>query len=156
MCRRRAPARMTVSSVAPVPRPAIMLRRRAPLVLLLLATALPVPGCTGASAADEPPPFQAVARDGTLELDNRSGRTVFYRALDPDLAARARWVPCTDAAQCDHLAPNAGAQLPLDEVDGHVPGARQVTVFWWFAVPDSLNPGAGPVADSVRSVTVAF
>ena len=128
--------------------------RRLALACSLLS-ALPLIGCTGGSAEEVAPPFQAVARGRTLELDNRSGRTVFYRAFEPELAARTRWEPCTDTAKCDHLVPNAGAQLPLEQVAGYAPGSREVVVYWWFAAPDSAAPGSPP-ADSVRSLLVAI
>lgn len=134
--------------------------RRCCLTLALAFTLAPalttLAGCSGASNAEELPPFQASARGQALELDNRSGRTVFYRAFDPELASRTRWAPCTETSRCDHLMPNAGAQLPLEDVPGYAPGAREVLVFWWFAVPDSLNAEGGEVADTVRTVTVAL
>ena len=132
-----------------------MCPRRLALACSLLA-ALPLVGCTGEPAAAAAPPFQAVARGQALELDNRSGRTVFYRAFDPELAARTRWVPCTDPTTCDHLVPNAGAQLPLEEVAGYTPGKREVVVFWWFAAPDSARGADSAAADSVRSLHVAI
>lgn len=131
--------------------------RRSCLALALALVPIPtLGGCAGAPDAEAAPPFQAVARGQALELDNRSGRIVFYRAFEPELASRTRWVPCTEMQRCDHLAPNAGAQLPLEDVPGYAPDAREVLVFWWFAVPDVLNPEGGEVADTVRTVTVAL
>ena len=128
--------------------------RRLALACSLLS-ALPLIGCAGGAAEEPAPSFQAVARGQALELDNRSGRTVFYRAFHPDLAARTRWVPCTDTTACDHLVPNAGAQLPLEQVAGYAPSTREVVVFWWFATPDSSGTDS-VAADSVRSVLVGI
>lgn len=130
--------------------------RRLTLLLAVLATT-PFAGCAGAAEGEGTPLFRAEARGRTLELDNRSGRTVFYRAFEPELASRTRWTPCTDPTLCDHLVPNAGAQLPLEQVAGYAPGAREVVVFWWFARPDSGEAvdSAAP-ADSVRSLRIAI
>ena len=129
--------------------------RRLALLLAALATA-PLTGCAGTAEGEETPLFRAEARGRTLELDNRSGRTVFYRAFEPELASRTRWTPCTDPTLCDHLVPNAGAQLPLEQVAGYAPGAREVVIFWWFAAPDSARADTAAPADSVRSVRIAI
>jgi hypothetical protein len=111
-------------------------------------------GCAGPSAARADSATVAVtSRAGAIELDNRTGRRVYYRVIERETSARVRWAPCVDLPECEGFGPNATVRIPYDGVTGYAPGARDAVVFWWYAAP---TPTGELAADSVRSVVVGF
>jgi hypothetical protein len=111
--------------------------------------------CSGPSTARASAPSELAvsARGGVIELDNSTGRRVFYRIIERETSARVRWAPCVVGPDCQAFGPHSTVRLSYESVLGYAPGAREAVVFWWYA---ERTPAGRLAADSVRSVPITF
>jgi hypothetical protein len=91
----------------------------------------------------------AVSAPGGVALANNTTRRVHYIALEPGLAARALWGPCTTQPGCPTLEPGARRTLRAADVAGADATHRDVLFYWWH--PVAGRDGAVR-ADSIRVI----
>lgn len=100
-----------------------LLRRR-----LLLFFAAAIVACTSPAAPTGTGGVETLARNGQIEITNRTRAPIFTFVVGREGLALADWVPCVDAAKCQPLAPGAQRSAPYPI------GEREALVNWWHAV----------------------
>ena len=87
-----------------------------------------------------------------LELTNRSDAPVYHFVADRDILPLLDWVPCSNPATCDGIAPSSTRRIGFDDVIGYQAGSEALVVYHWqlVAAPDD----GGFVPDSIRSLTL--
>ena len=68
-------------------------------------------------------------------LENQTSRTVYYFAVDRELAALVDWAPCPDPAHCEGVPVGGQRRLSSAEVHGMTPETRAVVFYTWHLIP---------------------
>lgn len=90
--------------------------------------------------------------DGYLELENRSGATVYTFAADRDLLPVLDWAPCVDPATCAGIEPGTVRRTALGQILANDRRHAEIAVYHWQLVPSTSGSGYQP--DSIRQLIV--
>ena len=115
--------------------------------LLIVSAANACSTVSGPSSGDG---VGAAARNGQLEVRNRSDQPVFIFVIGRVAAAYTDWIACADASACPPI-PTGGRQLFPYPASRSGVVEREALVFWWHAVrgtDGSFRP------DSIRALIV--
>lgn len=102
--------------------------------------ALAVLALSGCSAVGDGAGFDVSARPFTLTLDNGTGRTVYYVALEAEEATLVDLNP--DVTEWNRLAAGQTLGLPYGDLDGYDAGDDEAVVYW--------STGSGMSTERVR------
>jgi len=117
---------------------------------LILAVA--AAACVSPVIASEDGTLRVQANGHHLIMVNRSDAPAFYFLVERETAAVIDWVPCVDlGGDCPTVSAHDGIQVKYTEIAGYTPEAREISVYWWFAVADQ-HGGLRP--DSIRTLIV--
>ncbi len=127
------------------------------LAALVLVAPLAACGAPAAAPADAPAAGQGIVagtlearRDGdALVLRNTTEFVVAYQLLEANTATLALLPVCLPAT-CPTLRQGESRRVPLVEVTGWTPAAREVMVTWWRFVPGRDGTPVAGVAETVR------
>jgi hypothetical protein len=98
--------------------------------------------------------LEARATADGLELTNRSGAPVYYRARDPLSLALSGPIPCLEPLDCPSVPAGGSVTVPFEEaIVGYRPDTEQALVHWWHFVQ---QPDGSAAADEVRTIEVSF
>jgi hypothetical protein len=124
---------------------------RVPASVLLLLMTL---SCSSPSTSPPEPSESGLeprrTADG-LTLINPTDRTIYYAVFEREWAEKGLfiWGQCTDAPRCPSIPPRGSVRIPLSEVNGYNPRAREARVYYWFLVPE---PNGGYRVTDMRSL----
>jgi hypothetical protein len=86
-------------------------------------------------SAEVPVPEPQSAADG-LTLSNPTGSPLYYAVFERRWAEEGLfiWGRCTDAPRCPQVPPRGTVRVPVEEISGYFPGAREARVYFWRLV----------------------
>ncbi|HEU4557990.1 MAG TPA: hypothetical protein VFS20_09080 [Longimicrobium sp.] len=96
-------------------------------------------------------PLAIEVGSGRVQLHNRTDATVYFNVVEREYTALADWIPCSNPAACDGIAPGERQSIAYDDIMGYEAGAKEAVVYWWSLVP---APGGGYSPDNIRSEVI--
>jgi hypothetical protein len=125
------------------------MRRLRSSVVLLTAVVL-AGACNDSTAPTRDGPLVVTVRPGRLVVQNVGSELLYTFALTRDATAVVDWIPCSDPARCDGIAPGARREVPYSEIYDYTRETREIVVYGWHLVPN----GNGFAVDRMRFVIV--
>lgn len=98
------------------------------LSLLIIVVGLFLSNCSDAPSQNTFEQIEAEITNSNLDISNNSEATIYYFAIDQDLAAKTNW----SASSTDKNAINSKEfkKLPLSEVAGYNPDNKIILYYW--------------------------
>jgi hypothetical protein len=130
-----------------------MLKRKwIPQMLLATSLVLPAAACRDSTGVESA--ILRVQRSGaSLELYNRSNRTVYTFAADRNSLPLIDWAPCPDPMTGGGIEAGETRVTPLVDILGPDPAPREIVVYYWHLVPKP-SPSTGFQPDEIRSLVI--
>jgi hypothetical protein len=101
------------------------------LAAVMLAV-LSIPSCDDPAGVIQDR-VEVVARLDALSIRNGRDATIYYFAIDRELAAVVDWIPCTDPETCPLIRPGDVEVVRYDDMPGQA-RSGEVVLFWWHLV----------------------
>jgi hypothetical protein len=76
---------------------------------------------------------EVVARLDEMSIRNGRDATIYFFAIDRQIAAAVDWFPCTNPAVCEGIRPGDTEVVPYADIVGQA-RSGEVVVFWWHLV----------------------
>lgn len=102
------------------------------LVLASLWLAALLGGCSSPLLDVEVPLNVSAASNGSLLLQNPTGRPIHYQVFESDFAALVNWYQCADPETCPRIPANGEVRVDYDDIGGYEPGDTRAIVYWWY------------------------
>lgn len=76
---------------------------------------------------------EVIARLDAMSIRNGRDATIYYFAIDRELAATVDWVPCTNPNTCPGIRPGDTEVVRYTDLMGKA-RSGEIVVFWWHVV----------------------
>lgn len=117
---------------------------------LVAATLALSAGCGSAAEPSEPESVSVVSRSGTLQLTNRSARSVYFFIYERQAAAAINWA---QSVAGPGIPPGRRATVRYTDIGGYAPNTAQAILWWWEAV---AGPGGRLEPGEIHALIVSF